>query len=303
MTSLRAGQSAIATRRPRLATRSVAATRPTTDVAASTSSSSRAAAVRVPPGVTLFDAASWNGIAIDSTCGGHGTCKKCKVRIAATASRRPRAGHAGVLDRRARSRLAAGLPCPGRDRPARSRCRRWPPGPRRPRSASADRSSCARRSQKRYLELDEPSLSDQASDLERVLAAASTTSSCGPTWPCCAPWAGCCARRLQGHRGGRRRRADRRRAGRHHRARSFGIAFDLGTTTVVATLLDLSTGTPAGGAVDAEQAAAVRRRRDHPDQRHHDGRRGARHGSASSPRSRWPSWHRQFASPAGVEPG
>src|SRR5579862_6225590 len=39
--------------------------------------------VRVPPGVTLFDAASWNGIAIDSTCGGHGTCKKCRVRIAA----------------------------------------------------------------------------------------------------------------------------------------------------------------------------------------------------------------------------
>ena len=30
-------------------------------------------AVRVPYGVTLFDAASWNGIAIDSTCGGHGT--------------------------------------------------------------------------------------------------------------------------------------------------------------------------------------------------------------------------------------
>jgi ferredoxin len=37
--------------------------------------------VRVPPGVTVFDAASWNGIAIDSTCGGHGTCKKCRVRI------------------------------------------------------------------------------------------------------------------------------------------------------------------------------------------------------------------------------
>jgi len=35
----------------------------------------------VPPGVSVFDAASWNGIAIDSTCGGHGTCKKCKVRI------------------------------------------------------------------------------------------------------------------------------------------------------------------------------------------------------------------------------
>ena len=37
--------------------------------------------VRVPPGVTVFDAASWNGIAIDSTCGGHGTCHKCKVKV------------------------------------------------------------------------------------------------------------------------------------------------------------------------------------------------------------------------------
>src|SRR5262249_49911302 len=34
---------------------------------------------RVPAGTTLFDAGSWNGVAIDSTCGG--TCKKCKVRV------------------------------------------------------------------------------------------------------------------------------------------------------------------------------------------------------------------------------
>ena len=33
------------------------------------------------PASTVFDAASWNGVAIDSTCGGHGTCKKCRVRI------------------------------------------------------------------------------------------------------------------------------------------------------------------------------------------------------------------------------
>ena len=39
------------------------------------------AEVRVPSGTPVFDAASWNGIAIDSTCGGHGTCKKCRVRI------------------------------------------------------------------------------------------------------------------------------------------------------------------------------------------------------------------------------
>lgn len=39
------------------------------------------AEVRVPSGTPVFDAASWNAIAIDSTCGGHGTCKKCRVRI------------------------------------------------------------------------------------------------------------------------------------------------------------------------------------------------------------------------------
>ncbi|MEO8330531.1 MAG: 2Fe-2S iron-sulfur cluster-binding protein, partial [Candidatus Nanopelagicales bacterium] len=38
-------------------------------------------AIRVPTGVAVFDAASWNGIPIDSTCGGHGTCKKCKIRV------------------------------------------------------------------------------------------------------------------------------------------------------------------------------------------------------------------------------
>src|SRR3954451_867171 len=37
---------------------------------------------RVPAGTTLFDGASWDGIAIDSTCGGHGTWKKCRVAVA-----------------------------------------------------------------------------------------------------------------------------------------------------------------------------------------------------------------------------
>ena len=36
---------------------------------------------RVPPGTTLFSAAHWIGLPIDSTCGGHGTCGKCKVRV------------------------------------------------------------------------------------------------------------------------------------------------------------------------------------------------------------------------------
>ena len=69
--------------------RSSRAPTPAADRAPSTSGAERVrlrflpdgAEVRVPSGTPVFDAASWNGIAIDSTCGGHGTCKKCRVRI------------------------------------------------------------------------------------------------------------------------------------------------------------------------------------------------------------------------------
>ena len=37
--------------------------------------------VRVPGGTTLFNAAHWAGLPIESTCGGRGTCGKCSVRI------------------------------------------------------------------------------------------------------------------------------------------------------------------------------------------------------------------------------
>lgn len=36
---------------------------------------------RVPPGTTAFNAAAWLGLPIESTCGGRGTCGKCKVRV------------------------------------------------------------------------------------------------------------------------------------------------------------------------------------------------------------------------------
>src|SRR6266849_6868282 len=36
---------------------------------------------RVPPGTTLFSAAHWIGLPIDSTCRGRGTCGKCKVKV------------------------------------------------------------------------------------------------------------------------------------------------------------------------------------------------------------------------------
>jgi uncharacterized 2Fe-2S/4Fe-4S cluster protein (DUF4445 family) len=198
--------------------------------------------VRVPAGVTVFDAASWNGIAIDSTCGGHGTCKKCKIRIADGAVQ------VSSLDARAFS--------PGELRDGwRLACRaeamtdlqvEVPPLTTRPKAATVGvgRQVILRPAvQKRYLELAEPSLSDQRSDIERVLDQLDDLE-LRVDLP---------VLRLLGRV---LRAADYKvtavivdevlidvQPGDTSGSR-YGIAFDLGTTTVVATLLDLSTGTP-----------------------------------------------------------
>ena len=198
---------------------------------------------RVPAGTTLFDAASWNGVAIDSTCGGHGTCKKCKVRVVAgsvpLSPVDPRAFEPDEL--RAGWRLAC-----------RAQAREdvqvaVPPLQTRPKAALAGvgRHVILRPAvQKRLLELDEPTLDDQASDLERVLAAIDDLELQVPLE---------LLRRL----GGTLRRSDWRVTAvicddrlidvepGDTTARRFALAFDLGTTTVVATLLDLETGQPA----------------------------------------------------------
>ena len=198
--------------------------------------------VRVPAGVTIFDAASWNGIAIDSTCGGHGTCKKCKIQI--TAGSVP----VSSVDARAFSpdEMRAGWRLACRATVTSDLSVHVPPLSTRPKAATVGvgRQVILRPAvQKRYLELAEPSLSDQRSDIERVLDGLDDLEL----------------------------RVDLgvlRTAGRVLRAadyrvtavvvddvlvdvqagdtseRRYGIAFDLGTTTVVATLLDLSTGTP-----------------------------------------------------------
>ena len=97
--------------------------------------------------------------------------------------------------------------------------------------------------QKRYLELAEPDLADQASDLERVLAQLDDLE----------PRAELPVLKTLGQT---LRAADYKVTAvvvddvliavepGDTTGRRFGIAFDLGTTTVVATLLDLSTGTP-----------------------------------------------------------
>jgi uncharacterized 2Fe-2S/4Fe-4S cluster protein (DUF4445 family) len=197
---------------------------------------------RVLAGTTVFDAASWNGVAIDSTCGGHGTCKKCKVRIVSGEV------EASEIDRRAFTQLEL-------DSGWRLACRaparvdlaiEVPPLQTRPKAAlvGVGRHVILRPAvQKRYLELSEPTLEDQTSDLERVLAAMDDVQlrvpldlvrSLGRTlreadWSVTAVL---CDDLLIDVEPG------------DTSARRFAIAFDLGTTTVVATLLDLETGQP-----------------------------------------------------------
>ncbi len=204
--------------------------------------------VRVPEGVTLFDAASWNGIAIDSTCGGHGTCKKCKVQILA--------GDAPItaLDTRAflPDQLKKGWRLACRVEVHSDLDVDVPPLETRPKAATVGvgRKVILRPAvQKRHLLLSTPSLSDQTSDVERILAAMDDLELKVDLYA---------LRRI-----GKLLRADQNSPGPEAgvtavvvdealidlepgdtSVRIFGIAFDLGTTTVVATLLDLVTGTP-----------------------------------------------------------
>ncbi len=246
--------------------------------------------MRVPPGVSVFDAASWNGIAIDSTCGGHGTCKKCKIQVLPSS-----AGSVPVhrLDVRSFTpdQLAAGWRLACLAQATTDLAVEVPPLTTRPKAATlgVGRQVILRPAvQKRYVELEEPTLQDQRTDLQRLYDAIDDLELTADLHA---------IRRLPTVL----RQADFKVTAvvvdealvdvepGDTTGRRFAIAFDLGTTTVVATLIDVGTGTPAAVASMLNRAAALRRRRDHPHQRHDDGPRGASPAAASSRRRRWPS--------------
>jgi uncharacterized 2Fe-2S/4Fe-4S cluster protein (DUF4445 family) len=197
--------------------------------------------VRVPPGVSVFDSASWNGIAIDSTCGGHGTCHKCKVRVAPVT---PITRHDARTFTPAELDVGWRLAC--LVRATRDHDVLVPPLVTRPKAATVGvgRQVILRPAvQKRYVELVEPTLEDQRSDLVRLLDAIDDLEPVPDLYA---------LRRLPKVL----READFKvtavivdealidvEPGDTTAAR-YAIAFDLGTTTVVATLLDLVTGTP-----------------------------------------------------------
>jgi len=198
--------------------------------------------VRVPSGVAVFDAASWNGIPIDSTCGGHGTCKKCKIRVVDGAV------PVQSLDIRAfdADQLADGWRLACIARATTDLTVEVPPLTTRPKAATVGvgRQVILRPAlQKRYVELVEPTLSDQRTDIQRVLDAlddlelkvdAHVHRSLGRTLRSCdfKVTAVVVDDELVAVEPG------------DTTARMYGLAFDLGTTTVVANLMDISTGTP-----------------------------------------------------------
>lgn len=198
--------------------------------------------VRVPPGVSVFDAASWNGIAIDSTCGGHGTCRKCKVQL--TAGTAPITRH--DVRTFSASELEAGWRLACLVRTAGDLAIDVPPLVTRPKASTVGvgRQVILRPSvQKRHLQLEEPSLADQRTYVVRILDAIDDLE-------------------LTADLHAIRRAATVLREANYDvtavvidetlvdveagdtTGRSFAIAYDLGTTTVVATLLDVTTGTP-----------------------------------------------------------
>ena len=199
-------------------------------------------AVRVPSGVSVFDAALWNGVAVDSTCGGHGTCKKCKVRIADGSVPISR------LDERAftAEQLADGWRLACMSNAVTNLTIDVPELTTRPKAATVGvgRQVILRPAvQKRLIDLEEPTLSDQRTDIQRVREALDDleltidptvlrtigTTLRGAKWTVTAVVVGTDLIAIEpGDTTGS----------------SYGIAFDLGTTTAVGTLMDLTTGAP-----------------------------------------------------------
>ncbi len=199
---------------------------------------------RVPPGTSIFNAANWIGLAIDSTCGGMGTCGKCRVRVssgeaAVTAADRKvfsseELGHGWRLSCRAVVETDTVCEVP-----------RLMGNPKAALMGFGRHVVLNPNVHKVPLTLTPPSLEDQRSDFERVRAAldeAGFEVTAGlnlrrqmPRVLRAADWsvtAVIVGQQLIALEPG------------DTSARSFGVAFDVGTTTVVGMLINLSAGAP-----------------------------------------------------------
>lgn len=199
---------------------------------------------RVPAGTTLFSAAHWMGLPLESTCGGRGTCGKCRVRLVEGKAEVSAADqrHLQATELEAGWRLA----CQAR---AQGDTVCWVPRLQAtPRAATMGVNRLVALDpnvRKLLLQLPEPALEDQRSDLERLLdALRSEGHEVRASLPV--------LRSLPQVLHQARFRVTAVVAGDRllavepgdTRQRCYGVAFDLGTTTVVGTLMNLRTGMP-----------------------------------------------------------
>ncbi|MCL2701794.1 MAG: ASKHA domain-containing protein [Phycisphaerae bacterium] len=194
-------------------------------------------------GTKVMEAAGRAGLAVAQPCGGAGVCGKCRVRVVAGAAEPTQA----EAEKFSASELADGWRLACFSRLTRDAVIHVPDGSllachqqilaQRQHGAASDVQPAVR---KRYVELPEPTLADDGADLLRLEQAVGESFTLGLDL----------LRRLPGLL---------RQAGfkgtavladgelldfepGDTRGRCFGMAFDIGTTTIVGSLLDLTTG-------------------------------------------------------------
>ncbi|TMC41150.1 MAG: DUF4445 domain-containing protein [Chloroflexi bacterium] len=196
----------------------------------------------MPPGTTLFSAAHWIGLPIDSTCGGRGTCGKCKVQVLQGGA------EITIADRKQlrADELEAGWRLSCQAKVYDDTTVNVPELLRVPKAATMGVNRLVLLDpnvRKVFVELTEPSLEDQRSDIERLRDALTAEGfdmkadlqslRALPATLRAAEF------KVTAVLGGDQLIAVE--AG-DSRDQSYGIAFDLGTTTVVGTLMNLRTG-------------------------------------------------------------
>ena len=199
-------------------------------------------ATRVPPGTTLFSAAHWIGLPIDSTCGGRGTCGKCKVQVLEGGA------EITIADRKQLrpGELEAGWRLSCQAKVYEDTTVTVPELLRVPKAATMGVNRLVLLDpnvRKVFVELTEPDLEDQRSDIERLRDALTAEGfdmkadlRVLRTLPALLRDA---EFKITAVLGGDQLIAVE--AG-DTREESYGVAFDLGTTTVVGTLMNLRTG-------------------------------------------------------------
>jgi len=200
---------------------------------------------RVPAGTTVFSAAHWIGLPIDSTCGGRGTRGKCKVRIVHGLTEAETADHRQLRP----EEIADGWRLSCQARIHEDMTCEVPQLLRVPKAATMGLGRLVildPNVRKVYLELAEPSLHDQRSDIERLRDALTDEGhdmAAGVA----------VLRTLPGVLREAGFKVTAVLAGEHLVAveagdttdECYGVAFDLGTTTLVGTLMNLRTGMAA----------------------------------------------------------